>query len=65
MNVATVSVLSKVVAPGTVFPSWSVTENDTVLGTTGSENVAVGATDTGLLDEPGEGVTLLTASGVG
>ena len=34
VNVATVSVLSNEVVPGTVFPLESVTVNDTVLGTT-------------------------------
>ena len=55
VNVATVSVLSKVVVPGTEFPLGSVTVNDTVLGTTALENVTVGAVDTGLLVRPGIG----------
>ena len=43
-----------------MFPLESFTVNDTVLGTTASENVAVGATETGLLDDPESGVTLVT-----
>ena len=38
--------------------------NDTVLGTTAWENVAVGATDTGTPVEPAAGVTVVTAGGV-
>ena len=38
--------------------------NDTVLGTTAWENVAVGATDTGTPVDPALGVTLVTAGGV-
>ena len=61
VNVATVSVLSmKVTVPETVFPLESLSVNDTLLGTTAWENVAVGATVTGLPDEPEPGVTLVT-----
>jgi hypothetical protein len=45
------------------FGSFSV--NDTVLGTTASENVAVGPVETGLLDEPAIGVALVTAGWLG
>ncbi len=38
--------------------------NDTVLGTTAWENVAVGATETGLPVEPAAGVTVVTVGGV-
>ena len=38
--------------------------NDTVLGTTACENVAVGAVDTGLPDDPSIGVTPVTTGGV-
>ena len=42
--------------PDTAFPPESFNVNDAVLGTTGSENVTVGAAETGLLDEPAAGV---------
>ncbi len=61
VKVATVSVLSKKVAPGTAFPFGSVSVNDSVPGTTGSDNVAVGWVETGLLDELASGVALFTA----
>ena len=54
----------KLTAPGTVFPPESFTVNDTVLGTTACENVAVGATDTATPVAPAAGVTLVTAGGV-
>ena len=60
VNVATVSEALKDVVPATEFPPESVTENDTEVGTTASENVAVGAVETGLLVEPVAGVTLVT-----
>jgi hypothetical protein len=37
-----------------------LTVNDTVLGTTAWENVAAGATEPGLPDDPFDGVTLVT-----
>ena len=64
MNVATVSAPLKLTEPATVFPPESFTVNDTVLGTTAWENVAVGATDTGFPVDPAAGVTLVTAGGV-
>ncbi len=42
--------------PETVFPFGSFSVNDTELGTTASENVALGSMETGLLDEPVTGV---------
>jgi hypothetical protein len=53
MNVATVSALLKLTDPAAGFPPESFTANDTVLGTTAWENVAIGATVTGLPDDPG------------
>ena len=52
VNVAVVSALLKLTEPATVFPPESLTVNDTLLGTTAWENVAVGATVTGLPDDP-------------
>ncbi len=46
MNVATVSAPLKPTVPVTLFPPEVFTVNDTVLGVTGWENVADGATDT-------------------
>ena len=46
VNVATVSAALKPTDPATLFPPESFTVNDTVLGVTGWENVADGATDT-------------------
>ena len=46
VNVATVLPLLKLTAPATAFPLESCSVNDTVLGTTAWENVAVGATET-------------------
>ena len=60
VNVATVPVLLIEVVPETAFPLEFLTVNDTVLGTTAWENVAVGATESGLPDEPEPGVTLVT-----
>ncbi len=64
VNVATVLVLSKVTEPATVLPAESFNVNDTVLGTTGWENVAVGATETGTPVAPALGVTVVTVGGV-
>jgi hypothetical protein len=64
VNVATVSAVLKLTEPATVFPPESVTVNDTVLGVTGWENVAVGATDTALPVDPEPGVTVDTTGGV-
>jgi hypothetical protein len=63
VKVATVSALLNEVVPGTVFPPESTTVNDTVLGTTAWENVAVGATETGTPVDPALGVTVVTAGG--
>ena len=52
VKVATVSAALKVTEPATAFPPESLTVNDTVLGTTAWENVAVGATETGLPVDP-------------
>ena len=60
VNVATVSPLLKLVDPATEFPLESFTVNDTELGTTASENVTVGAVETGLLDDPDTGVDPVT-----
>jgi hypothetical protein len=64
VNVATVSALLKLTEPATVPPAESFTVNDTVLGVTGWENVAVGATDTALPVDPSLGVTPVTAGAV-
>jgi hypothetical protein len=64
VNVATVSAPLKLTDPATAFPPESFTVNDTVPDTTGWENVAVGATDTGSPVDPAPGVTLDTAGGV-
>jgi hypothetical protein len=65
VNVATVFPLLKLTDPATGVLPESTTVNDTVLGTTGCENVAVGATDTALPDDPALGVTPDTCGGVG
>ena len=52
VNVATVSALLKLTDPATLFPAESTTVNDTVLGVTGCENVADGATDTATPVDP-------------
>jgi hypothetical protein len=54
----------KLTAPFTVLFDESFTVNDTVLGVTGWENVAVGATDTALPVDPALGVTAVTVGGV-
>jgi hypothetical protein len=64
VNVATVSAPLKLTEPATAFPPESFTVNDTVLGTTACENVAVGATDTGTPVDPSLGVTDVTDGGV-
>ncbi len=64
VNVATVSALLKLTEPVTAFPLESFSVNDAVLGVTGWENVAVGATETALPVEPGLGVTVVTVGGV-
>ena len=64
VNVATVFAAVEAHRPATLFPPESFTVNDTVLGTTAWENVAVGATETGLPVDPELGVTVVTAGGV-
>ncbi len=64
VNVATVLPALKLTAPGTEFPPESFTVNDTVLGTTAWENVAVGATDAATAVAPSFGVTVVTEGGV-
>ena len=63
VNVATVSAPLKLTDPATLFPLESTTVNDTVLGVTGWENVADGATDTATPDAPPAGVTAVTVGG--
>ena len=63
VNVATVSAALKLTDPATLFPPESLTVNDTVLGVTGCENVADGATDTATPVAPELGVTLVTDGG--
>jgi hypothetical protein len=65
VNVATVSAALKPTVPATGFPPESLTVNDTVPGVTGWENVADGATNTALPDDPGPGDTVDTTGGVG
>jgi hypothetical protein len=60
VNVATVLALLKLTEPATVFPAESLSVNDTVLGTTAWENVAVGATETETPVAPWLGVTVVT-----
>ena len=52
LNVAVVPALSKLTDPAAGFPPESLSVNDTLPGTTAWENVAVGATESGLPDEP-------------
>ena len=52
VKVSTVSALLNDALPDTAFPLAAFTVNDAVLGTTASENVTVGSTETGLLDDP-------------
>src|SRR5690349_18521268 len=63
VNVATVFPALKLTDPATRLLLASLSVNDTVPGTTAWENVADGATDTGLPDDPAEGVTLDTTGG--
>ena len=63
VNVATVLPLLKLTVPATGFPPESFTVNDTVLGTTACENVAVGATETATPVAPALGVTAVTVGG--
>ena len=63
VNVATVFPVPKLTAPPTNAPVGSANVNDTELGNTACENVADGAVDTGLLDEPAGRVARLTAGG--
>jgi hypothetical protein len=63
VNVATVLPPLKPTVPATGFPLESTTVNDTVLGVTGWENVAVGATDTETPLDPELGVTAVTDGG--
>ena len=60
VNVATVLPELKLTAPATAFPLESCRVNDTVLGTTAWENVAVGATEAETPVAPELGVTLVT-----
>ena len=64
VNVATVLPVLKLTEPATLLPLESCTVNDTVFGTTAWENVAVGATETGLPVDPAVGVTVVTVGGV-
>jgi hypothetical protein len=64
VNVATVSPVLKPTDPLTDPPPEAVTVNDTVLGTTACENVAVGSVETGIPDDPSSGVTPDTTGGV-
>jgi hypothetical protein len=60
VNVATVLLLSRPQVPATGFPPESLSVNDSELGTTACENVAVGVTDTATPVDPALGVTLVT-----
>jgi hypothetical protein len=53
----------KLTEPATGFPLESWTVNDTVLGTTGWENVAVGAIEADTPVAPALGVTFVTVGG--
>src|SRR6516165_5950311 len=64
VNVATVFPALKLTDPATGLLLESLSVNDTVLGTTACENVADGATDTGLPVDPPAGVTVVTCGGV-
>jgi hypothetical protein len=63
VNVATVLPVLRVTEPATVVPLEFFSVNDTVLGTTAWENVAVGAADTDAPVAPEAGVTLFTTGG--
>jgi hypothetical protein len=60
VNVAVVSSLLKLTEPPAAFPAESLSVNDTVLGTTGWENVTVGVAVTGLPADPESGVEPVT-----
>jgi hypothetical protein len=60
VKVATVLPVLKLTVPATVFPPASFKVNDTVVGCTAWENVAVGATDTATPVAPAAGVTVVT-----
>ena len=64
VNVATVPAPLRATEPGTLLPPGPVSVNDTVLGTTGWENVAVGAAETATPVDPELGVTVVTLGGV-
>jgi hypothetical protein len=64
VNVATVFPALKLTVPATELLLASFSVNETVLGTTACENVADGATDTGLPVDPPAGVTVVTCGGV-
>jgi hypothetical protein len=55
-----VPLLSIDVVPETAVPLEFFSVNETLLGTTAWENVAVGAMETGSPDDPELGVTLVT-----
>ena len=59
VKVSTLPVLSNDVLPATALPP-ACTVNDTLLVTTGSENVTLGSVEAGLLDDPAAGVALAT-----
>jgi hypothetical protein len=63
LNVAMVSALSKLSEPATSLPLESLSVNDTLLGTTASENVAAGAASTESPVEPAVGDTVVTVGG--
>jgi hypothetical protein len=54
----------KLTDPATLDPPEFFTVNDTVLGVTGWENVADGATDTATPVAPAAGVTIVTTGAV-
>ena len=60
VKVAIVSALLKLTEPLAEFPAESTRLNDTVVGTTAWENVAVGATEAETPVAPELGVTLMT-----
>jgi hypothetical protein len=63
VNVATVLPVLKLTEPATVAPLESLRVNDTVLGCTACENVAVGAAAAETPVAPELGVTLVTVGG--
>src|SRR5215472_12467470 len=64
VNVATVSAALKLTVPSTALFDASVTVNDTVLGVTGWENVADGATDAARPVAPELGDSVVTTGTV-